>query len=96
LELISIETVTEIVKIGQQIPIYEEVAESSTFRAAPPNAGLFYDVIDRTRAVAAPTYFSELDRILSRTMDSIITQAETSEDALTKADKELKRAIRKG
>jgi multiple sugar transport system substrate-binding protein len=29
-------------------------------------------------------------------MDSIITQAETSEDALTKADKELKRAIRKG
>jgi len=96
LELISLETVTEIVTIGQQIPIYKEVAQSSTFRAMPPNAGLFYDIIDRTRQVAAPTYFSELDRILSRTMDSIITQAETSADALAKADKELKRAIRKG
>lgn len=96
LELISLETVTEIMKLGQQIPIYREAAETEAFLAAPHNAGLFFSVIGQTRPVAAPTYFSQLDRILSRAMDNVITQAATPEDAFAAADKELERAIRKG
>ena len=96
LELIDLETVTEIMNFGQQIPIYREAAESENFLSAPENAELFFGVIDNTRPVAAPPYFSQLDRILARAMDNVITQAETPEDAFDKADRELKRAIRRG
>lgn len=96
IELVSLETVTEIMNFGQQIPIYREAAESESFLAAPEHAELFYQVIDETRPVASPAYFSQLDRILARTMDNVITQADTPEDAFAKADAELARAIRRG
>mgnify|MGYP000288903146 CR=1 FL=1 len=96
LELIDLETVTEIMNFGQQIPIYREAATSENFLAMPENAKLFFGVIEQTRPVAAPPYFSQLDRILARAMDNVITQAETPEVAFTKADRELKRAIRRG
>jgi multiple sugar transport system substrate-binding protein len=96
MELVSLETVSEIMNFGQQIPIYKEAAESETFLAAPDNAELFYQVISETRPVAAPVYFSQLDRILARAMDTMITQAETPADAFAIADQELTQAISKG
>ncbi|TCT33070.1 ABC transporter substrate-binding protein [Martelella mediterranea] len=95
MELVSVETVTEVMDIGQQIPIYREVAESPAFLAHPENAELFYNVIETARPVASPKYFNALDRILGRVMDEVITNSKSPEDALASGDRELKRAIRR-
>ena len=95
MELVSLDTVIEVMDIGQQIPIYEEAAKRDTFLAAPDNASLFFDVIDNTRPVASPKYFNSLDRILGRAMEEVITGTQAPAEALATADRELQRAIRR-
>jgi multiple sugar transport system substrate-binding protein len=92
-ELVSKPTVTEVMSIGQQIPIYKEVAETPTFLKDPAHASLFFDVIDKSRPVAAPAYFNTLERITSSAMDRIITEDATAEEALNQAHEELEQEI---
>lgn len=88
-ELISLQTVTELSNIGQQIPMYSEVAKDPAFLAAPKSAPVFFEALSTARAVAAPAYFNALDRILQRAMDEIITKSASVEDALGRAHEEL-------
>lgn len=88
-ELISTKTVTELSNIGQQIPMYAEVAKDPAFLAAPRSAPVFFEALSTARAVAAPAYFNALDRILQRAMDEIITNSASVEDALGRAHDEL-------
>ena len=96
LELISPSTQSELMNIGQQIPMYADAAKEASFLAAPPNAKLFYDVIDHTRPVAAPKYFSQLDRILARAMDTAIAKGADVKAVFAAADAELTQAIGQG
>lgn len=92
-ELISVQTVTELMKIGQQIPMYEDAAKDPSFLAAPKSAPVFFEALSTARAVAAPAYFNALDRILQRAMDEIITNSSSAEDALSRAHDELEAEI---
>jgi multiple sugar transport system substrate-binding protein len=80
-------------KIGQQIPMYEEAAKDPSFLAEPKSAPVFFEALSTARAVAAPAYFNALDRILQRAMDEIITNSSSVEDALTRAHDELEAEI---
>ena len=95
LELISLETVVRLMEIGYQIPVYREAAEMDSFLAAPPNAQLFYSIIDQTRPVASPRYYNSLERITVRALEEIVTRSATPSEAMTRADRELARAIRR-
>ena len=95
LELVSLETVVQVMEIGTAIPIYREAAERESFLAAPPNARLFHSAIEQSRPVASPRYFNSLVRIVERAMDEIITRSASPADALASADRELTRAIRR-
>lgn len=95
-ELISLQTVTALMDIGQQIPIYEEAAKRDSFLKAPKNAALFFEALQTAKPVAAPAFFNSLDRILQRAMDQIITDDASPEDALASAHQELEEAITRG
>lgn len=71
-QLVSLETVKELVAIGQQVPIYQEVADDPVFLAAPKSAPVIFEALKTARSVAAPAYFSALDRITQRAMDMMI------------------------
>lgn len=92
-ELISVDTITATMKIGQQIPILESVAEDPAFLEAPQNAKLFFDVAENMRPVAAPPYFSDLERITMRHLESVLIGAVGVEDAMNAAHEELNTAI---
>lgn len=94
-ELISIETVRELVAIGQQIPMYEEVAKDPVFLAAPKSAPVLFEALTKARAVAAPVFFNSLDRITARAMDTMITNADVAavEEAFNAAHAELEAEI---
>jgi len=95
-QLISLETVTALMEIGQQIPIYEEAARKESFLSAPKSAPVFFDALKKAKPVAAPAFFNALDRILGRTFDQIITEELTAEEALAAAHEELEVEIQRG
>ncbi len=70
-ELISVETITAVMKLGHQIPPLRSVAQDPSFLEVPDNAELFFNVIDRTQPVASPPYFTDLERIQMRNLGII-------------------------
>lgn len=92
-ELISVQTVTELMEIGQQIPMYEEVAQTPTFLAHPKSASVLFKALSNARAVAAPAFFNALDRTLQRALDQIITDSVRVEEGLKQAHQELENEI---
>ncbi|MBX7134997.1 MAG: extracellular solute-binding protein [Fimbriimonadaceae bacterium] len=93
--LISMQTVKELTDIGQQIPMYAEVAKDPDFLAVPKSAPLFFKALTTARAVAAPAYFNSVDRITQRAMDTMIGNADPKgvEDVLNGAHQELEGEI---
>lgn len=94
-QLISLETVTALMEIGQQIPIYEEAAKTESFLSAPKSAPVFFEALTTAKPVASPAFFNTLDRILGRTFDQIITEEMTPEEALAAAHEELEAEIQR-
>lgn len=94
-QLISVETVKQLVAIGQQVPIYQEVADDPVFLAAPKSAPVIFEALKSARSVAAPAYFSALDRITQRAMDTMIADADPAgvEAAFLSAHQELESEI---
>ena len=92
-ELVSVETITSVMKLGHQIPPLRTVAEDPAFLDVPENAELFFEVIDTTRPVAAPAYFTDLERITMRNLELVIIGDMSPEDAMNQAHEELQDAI---
>ncbi len=92
-ELISVETITAVMKLGHQIPPLRSVAQDPSFLEAPDNAELFFDVIDTTRPVASPPYFTDLERIQMRNLERVIIGDASPEEAMNEAHEELNDAI---
>ena len=91
--VVSVKTIEDMVRIGQQVPVYEEITQEDFYKANPPHAKIFYDALKTARAVAAPKYFSSIDRILGRTLDQIITNAVSVADGMKQGHDELETAI---
>ena len=94
-QLISVDTVRQLVAIGQQVPMYEEVAQDPAFLSAPKSAPVLFEALKSARSVAAPAYFSALDRITQRAMDTMIANADPAgvAEAFASAHQELETEI---
>ena len=88
-ELISVETITAVMKLGHQIPPLRSVAEDPSFLEVPDNAELFFNVIDTTQPVASPPYFTDLERIQMRNLERVIIGDASPEEAMNEAHEEL-------
>lgn len=87
-ELAGPETQAAWVEIGAANPALRSAAETPEFLAAPDNAELYYDSITYAKPVAAPTIFNELEPIIMRMMDTVLSGTDPAE-ALASADTEI-------
>jgi multiple sugar transport system substrate-binding protein len=94
-DLTSFEVNDEIAKNGISIPAFRSVAETPEFLSFPPNAKIYYESLNDTRAVPSPANFNEFESIFMRAMGEILSGSMSPQDALTGAHDELVSAMAK-
>jgi multiple sugar transport system substrate-binding protein len=81
---------------GGGMPVRRSIIEGPVFLAEPKNAGLFEKSLDTAKPVAAPWFFNDLERLVLRAMDEILSGAKTPQQALLDAHNELETVIAAG
>ncbi|XID93906.1 ABC transporter substrate-binding protein [Paenibacillaceae bacterium WGS1546] len=93
-ELDSAATQQETMKIGQQIPVLESLAQQPSFLNTPPaNIELLWSAAQSATPVAAPAFFRDMEQIVMRNIEKSLAGKSSPQEAMNQADKELKEAI---
>lgn len=94
-EFESVETLRQNMEIGQQIPALESLSKEASFLATPPaNVQLLWSVLDKAKPVAAPVFFRDMEQVVMRNMENVMSGSATPEKAMEQAHKELEGAIK--
>lgn len=93
-ELIGQDTQAALANIGQGIPVLASVAGSADYKDSSPVAELLYQQAENSRAVPAPAFFSDLERIMMGAVTRVEAGEATAQDALTQAQADLEAAIK--
>jgi multiple sugar transport system substrate-binding protein len=89
-EFESTETLKQTMDIGQQLPALESLSKEASFlESSPGNSELLWSVIDNAKPVASPIYFRDLEQILMRNLETVMSGSKTPEQAMKDAEKEL-------
>ena len=94
-ELTSTETIQATADAGVAIPARRSVAESESFLEFPPNSEIYYGSLDDSKPVASPANFNELETIIMRHYDEIMSGSATPEEGMLAAHEELAAALAK-
>lgn len=92
-ELISRETMADVMEIGQQIPILEDLYKAPQYADLPSREMLLWDVLENAEPVAAPSFFRDLEQITMRHLELVVSKLETPEEGLKAAHQELEAEI---
>lgn len=93
-EFISDETLKATAGLGQQIPPTEALATNPDLMGTvPDHVGLLWKSVTNSTAVAAPTYFGDIEKALLRALEKVFSGSASPKDALSQAQNEVEAAI---
>jgi multiple sugar transport system substrate-binding protein len=95
LELLSPETQQAEGELGGAVPGRKSAAETPGFLAFPPSAKLYYETLPHTKAVPSPANFQEVDQIVMRYFNAMMTGEISIDDGIAQADQELTRSFQR-
>ncbi len=92
-ELTSTETGKEKCASGTCVPVRYSLSEDEGYLTQCPNAKLFFESLEGAQALPSPMNYSDLERITNSMFSSIFTGTASVEEAMQRADEELKQSF---
>lgn len=92
-ELTSTETGKEKCASGTCVPARYSLSEDEGYLTQCPNAKLFFESLEGAQALPSPMNYSDLERITNSMFSSIFTGTASVEEAMQRADEELKQSF---